>query len=473
MPRTVKVGLNDLATTNPELVSEWDYEKNHPLTPEKVSFGSERSVAWVCQEGHEYRAIVISRTRGKSGCPVCSGQKVVAGFNDLATTNPELVSEWDDEKNHPLTPQAISAGSGKKVWWKCKEPHSFEMTVQNKVRGSGCSYCSGQKVLAGFNDLATTNPELMSEWDYEKNHPLTPQTITSGSPKTVAWVCPYSHSYKAPIASRARRGSGCAVCSGQKVLAGFNDLATTNPELVSEWDDEKNHPLTPQAISAGSRKKVWWRCETAHSYQATVASRSFARTGCPFCSGRLVITGKNDLETANPELASEWDFQKNHPLTPSDVLPHTNKRFWWKCSEGHSWQTTPNHRMSKRGCPACAPQGYDATRQGLLYFIANKKLFARKVGITNPDRNDTRLSKFGEEWRVICVFEHEDGGVVRQVEAGFFRWLRKELGVPAYLGKEEMGSAGGQSETFEWDYPSNEEVIKKLKALFSSHQAPN
>lgn len=37
----LQVGINDLATVNPELAKEWDYEKNgknYPLTPMDVLF---------------------------------------------------------------------------------------------------------------------------------------------------------------------------------------------------------------------------------------------------------------------------------------------------------------------------------------------------------------------------------------------------------------------------------------------------
>ena len=54
-----------------------------------------------------------------------------------------------------------------------------------------------------------------------------------------------------------------------------NSLAEVHPELVSEWS-EKNLPLTPDDITFGSNKKVWWkevladgrRKERLHSHEA-------------------------------------------------------------------------------------------------------------------------------------------------------------------------------------------------------------
>ena len=77
---------------------------------------------------------------------------------------------------------------------------------------------------------------------------------------------------------------------------------------------------------------------------------------CPYCSGRYAIKGENDLQTVNPSLAKEWNYEKNDGLTPMDVLPNSNKKVWWKCSEGHEWQSTINHRNNGRGCPICAKE---------------------------------------------------------------------------------------------------------------------
>ena len=59
-------------------------------------------------------------------------------------------------------------------------------------------------------------------------------------------------------------------------MQGFNDLATKYPALAKEWDIHKNGELLPQMVSAGSGKKVWWKCENGHEWQATIASRVFA-----------------------------------------------------------------------------------------------------------------------------------------------------------------------------------------------------
>ena len=100
------------------------------------------------------------------------------------------------------------------------------------------------RLVKGENDLATVNPVLAKEWHPTKNGNLNPEDITSGSSKEVWWLCPKGHSYSMVVNQRTKRGYDCPYCSGQRVLKGINDLATTNPELAKEWNYEKNSGLT-------------------------------------------------------------------------------------------------------------------------------------------------------------------------------------------------------------------------------------
>ena len=79
------------------------------------------------------------------GCPYCANKLVYRGYNDLATTHPELAAEWHPTKNENLTPQDITFGSGKKVWWQCKNNHEWEASVDNRTKGRGCPVCSSRR----------------------------------------------------------------------------------------------------------------------------------------------------------------------------------------------------------------------------------------------------------------------------------------------------------------------------------------
>ena len=113
---------NSLAAVHPELIAEWS-EKNLPLTPDSITFGSNKKVWWKGACGHEWETSVKARSNGEK-CPICSGARIVAGINDLATLEPLLVKQWS-EKNK-IKPTEVSIGSHKKVIWRCKKGHGCQ-----------------------------------------------------------------------------------------------------------------------------------------------------------------------------------------------------------------------------------------------------------------------------------------------------------------------------------------------------------
>lgn len=466
--KRILAGYNDLKSQRPEIAGQWDYEANGDLTPANVYFRSTKKVFWRCDKGHSFRSEIRSRTERGKGCTVCANLVVLPGFNDLATTHPELAMEWDFEANEPLTPAEVVAGSEKKVFWKCELGHSYLSIPYNRVKGSGCTVCSGQTVQVGFNDLATRRPELAEEWDFTKNG-MTPDQVTAGSNKKFYWLCRLGHSYLAHVAHRAA-GKGCPYCAGQKVLEGYNDLVTTHPEVAKNWDYQRNSPARPEHFSMGTTRKVYWLCEKGHSHFAGVNSKARGN-GCPVCADQQVLAGYNDLETLFPEIASEWDYERNAPKRPSDVLRGTARKYFWLCSSGHSFEQSVLSRTGGgQGCPSCARYGYDQTRPGVLYFIRNEKLRARKIGITNQEtgiRYD-RIKSYGPDWQLVESFPNEDGYLIKKVEAEVLHWIRKTLGLAQLLTRDEMGSGGGQTETFSIDGPSDTEVIERIAHAFAT-----
>ena len=77
------------------------------------------------------------------------------------------------------------------------------------------------------------------------------------------------------------------------------DWMKTMPELLNEWNYEKNN-IMPSDISIWSKNKVWWKCKYGHEWASTMNSRQ-KKSGCPYCAGLLPIVGVNDLQTTNPE----------------------------------------------------------------------------------------------------------------------------------------------------------------------------
>ena len=556
-------GTNDLTTLHPELLEEWDYQRNKNITPDDVTEGSHQKVWWLCKNKHSWLAAIKDRVRG-NGCPYCSNRKILVGYNDLATTAPELALEWNYEKNGELTPYNIHCGSSKRVWWKCENGHEWQAPVVRRSQKIGCPYCAGKKSTKGVNDLATIRPDLIKEWNYEKNDKIKPEDCMQYSNKSVWWKCSKGHEWKTKISARSKgtgcpfcsnaqtslpeyaiyyyakmffaaenrskpfdweldiflrdykigieydgqawhnnidslkreylknescqkhgiqlirvkesdinqvdgsviyykyndsykefnfalrklfeylscvtgvavdidsidfirdelkinseyryslenpknsiadnkalveewnyekngilnpgmftesshqkvwwkckkcggewhtsivkrvTGRNCPYCSHKKIMPGLNDIETEKPELQEEWDFDKNSGIDPKCLSAGSHKKVWWKCKKCGGAWNAMVYQRATGVGCPYCSNKMILIGKNDLASTHPYLAEEWNYEKNGTLKPVDVVVGSNKKVWWKCKKcGGEWRTAVEHRKEGKGCPYCAGQ---------------------------------------------------------------------------------------------------------------------
>ena len=442
-----------LAETHPELAKQWHPTKNGDLTPEDVTACCSKKVWWFLPYdvpedypteqlrgkhfNFEWETRINHRVNGTE-CPYFSGHAVMKGFNDLATTHPDLAKEWHPTKNGNLSPEMVTSRSGKKVFWflPYDDPETgkhfdfeWEETVSNRTESRtrmGCPFLSGRRVYHGFNDLATTHPELAKQWHPTKNGKLTPDKVSFGSQKKVMWYLPYDvqddypvkhlrgkhfdFEWSAEVKSRVNGMSVCPYLSGHAVWPGFNDLVTTHPELAKEWHPTKNGKLTPDRVSFGIAKKVWWRLPydvpddypVKHlrgkhydfEWYGTICNRTAGNHNCPYLSGQAIWLGFNDLATTHPELAKEWHPTKNGSLMPEDVTAGSKKKVWWflpyddPCTGRHfdfEWKASIFSRARGVNCPYLSEShGEKHTRKYLSsynYEYAYEKNFHDLKGV--------------------------------------------------------------------------------------------
>ena len=403
----------------PELAKYWNYDRNNKngLYFKDVSAHSGKKAWWICEKGHEWEATIDHISNG-TRCPYCANIKVLPGYNDLATVNPQLSKEWNYERNEKLLPEEFLPGSEKKIWWRCSKGHEWEAMICTRNKGIGCPICAGKTVLPGFNDLATTRKDLLEWWNYEKNQDVKPTEVSAGTHKIVWWKCPEGHEWKSRV-SNVAHGRRCPYCAGKKVLKGENDLKTLFPEIAAEWNYKKNKK-TPDQYRPHSNNKVWWICEKGHEWEATIGSRVDG-TGCPFCSGRRVLKGENDLATTYPELLKEWDYDKN-TLDPSEVSFGSNERVWWKCKRGHSWQTKIcNRTVLRRGCSLCSKDLRTSFPELAIYYYV-KKYFADVESGNRKILDGLELDIFIPEKNIAIEY---DGVVWHKSNAAIDREKRK------------------------------------------------
>jgi hypothetical protein len=370
------------------------------LGPDKVGYGSGHYAWWLCSKdsSHEWQEVVCTRTGKHSPCPFCEGY-YLTDKNRFSTCYPEIAAQWhptknrklwtetlgswqevknrrvpplERQKNRRLLPSDVSVHSHECAWWLCKNKHSWQAVVADRIRyESGCPYCTNQKVCLA-NSLAGIDPALAKVWHPSRNLPLLPSEVVPGSRKIVWWRCAKVavHVWQAPVyrmvRSRKEGHRGCPFCTSKRVSAG-NNLAAKCPEAAKLWHPTRNK-LKSTDVLPKSNKKVWWLCPKKHEWQSQVCMIERAisnnRTGCPQCSGRAT-SDENNLAVNYPSLAKLWWHPKlNLPRRASELKYTSSITVWWRCakSEKHSaWEASvcsvvKAHEKGKLCCPTCARQ---------------------------------------------------------------------------------------------------------------------
>ena len=370
-----------MATTNPELAKQ--VSPNSEIKATEVTAGSEKKLLWKCCNGHEWEAKVNDRYRG-NGCPYCSGRRAIVGVNDLATINPKLAKEVSPNSKTKAT--EVAAGSGKRLLWMCVKGHEWEAKVNDRYRGNGCPYCSGRRAIVGVNDLATINPKLAKE--VSPNSKIKSTEITAFSNRKILWRCRNGHEWEAKINNRSR-GNGCPYCSNNKILIGFNDLATTNLQLSKEVSP--NSKIKANGVMAFSSKKILWICSKGHEWGATVSNRSNGR-GCPRCSGSKMEENLAQLvKTLLPVNATiiRNDRQLIKPYELDILIPSLNLAFEFNGDYWHSdkmiRERNPHFKTSKQFDDF---KKQECEKQGVKLFFVKEKQW-----VNNYDKTVERIKK--------------------------------------------------------------------------------
>jgi hypothetical protein len=432
-----------------ELWEEWHPMKNGDLRPENLTAGSNRKVWWVCRKGHEWQAVVSNRTYRTGLCPYCTNKRPIVGETDLATTHPMVIEWWSsnnekfpqnyvagsavkilwlcpnehefilpirdflanerlcgachlslnnlltlsadildtwDHVTNKVLPSEVYIGSHVKYFWRCAMGHQWASSVSSRVKIQQCPVCSGLNLVSGINDLATKYPILAEKWHSTKNDNLLPSEIKSRGAKQYYWKQSCGHIGKAHIAEMLAKPNRCGYCTNQKIMKGYNDLATTNPRLASEWHTTKNGNLQPTGVPAGTQKIVWWKCREEHEWQASVLNRTKG-DNCPYCGNKKVLAGFNDLQTLRPEIASQWSSKNT--LTPQQVSSKAGLLVTWVCEKAHEWKAIIGNRtgVNNTGCPDCWAASFVSKPEQAIYD------YLTSLGLESEQSNRKILGK--------------------------------------------------------------------------------
>ena len=339
----------------PHLVKEWHPSKNGELTPDDFTHGTHKKVWWLCSNGHSYEQLIKNKTILKYGCPECSGRRP-SETNNLSTQYPEIVKEWHPTLNKEFKATKVTYGSEKKAWWLCPKGHSYKATINNRtLRQSGCQQCSNQssepeiRILTEFKylfdnvvsrykengiEIDVYLPDLnlgieydgkhwhkeKEEQDLEKNKRLATQNI---------------HLIRV-------RETPLKVLSDEDVIvAKDSPLKKTDlNKIVKKVSAFVNADIN-QRIDSYIVQTSFVNTELFNTYRSYFPS--------PFPEHSLLIT--------HPFPSSEWDYDKNYPLRPENFTFGSDKKPWWLCPKGHSYDAAIKNRTNKNhptGCPYCS-----------------------------------------------------------------------------------------------------------------------
>ena len=359
--------------------------------------------------------------------------KFEKGINDLASTHPELLTEWDYLKN-TISPEDIGQYSYEEANWICSQcGKKYVAKIRSKsMHGIGCSECHRKagaekraKIAIEKNgNLFSNNPVLCKEWDYERNE-HSPEDYASGSHEFAYWICAIcGNRWNAQIKSRAISGRGCPNCATRmqssfpeqaflfyvkKIFPDAENRATQffenkmeldiyipSLKLGIEYDGKAWHAsrasyerekikyevcknlgislirireVVDDVDSAAIADKVIWCDYRVGEYKAldkAIASFfEFIHVKIDISTERdynaiheqyITNLKDNSLMSLFPEVASEWDIEGNGSLRPNMFSPGSNYKAAWKCQKcGYKWKVSITSRISKggTGCPKC------------------------------------------------------------------------------------------------------------------------
>lgn len=236
------------------------------------------------------------------------------------------------------TPDTIGYSSAVPVDWECAYGHRETESPNKRVRRGYCSVCGPNRA----GSFGQNHPELLKFWSPDNT--VDPYQIPPTYTPFVKWRCKKGHQWNRRISLQLQL-SNCPVCA-----KGENALFSLMPELLEEWDTEKNSGIEPNSVPAYGNKKYYWKCENGHSYTASPAQLMRRKTQCPICAS---------FGFQHPEAVKEWHPTKNTG-TPFDYSANSQKTAWFICSVcGKEYESRIAYRAMRttRYCPNCRKKG--------------------------------------------------------------------------------------------------------------------
>lgn len=346
-----------MADEYPSVAAEWHPTKNGDKKPTDFRPHSNKRVWWLCKFGHDWEAPINNRTGTyKRGCPTCASytrtsfpEKAI--FFYVSHVFPDAISNSYVDVGGVATSLDVWIPSIKTAieydgeqWHKslARDAKKTVRCIKNgirliRVREPGCADLESMPnvdviLRSGVYDSDSLDDAIMSVFEVLHVEPI--DDIDSERDKSDIRALMMTSDIK-------------------------NSFGENYPDLAKEWHPTKNGDITPYMVAQHSGINVWFLCaRCGNEYEMAVCDKVRGRT-CRACAAKDLGASKmkpskgESFADVCPDAARAWHPTENVGMTPYDVKPYSNKRFWWKCVEcGHEWMTSVSH-MTRKGNPYC------------------------------------------------------------------------------------------------------------------------
>ncbi|ULP49235.1 zinc-ribbon domain-containing protein [Mycolicibacter virginiensis] len=350
-----------LAEKFPALAAEWHSIRNAPLTPDQVAAKSRRKAWWQCSTcDKQWEAAIYSRATGH-GCRSCADRQRAVDFgaaepgHSLAELDPEIAAQWHPSRNGALTASDVTANSGQTVWWLCDRRHEWQAMINNRRKARGCPKCTlwGTSV----EEIRMRHELLAAGVPIDPNHEVIHEA--SGRVLQCDMVCSTWNVVIEFDGNRFHKLPDSFEKDGRKTRL-LEEQGWTVIRVREDLPAIGQHDVVV-ALNSSEVTRAKAVLTKLRSLDFNVAEYdSYLTTDGPWGSSDASAYIKRrridkSLATLRPDLAAQWDSEKNGVLTPEDVTAGSGARPWWICPDcGHSWASYVYSRAGGgHGCPNC------------------------------------------------------------------------------------------------------------------------
>lgn len=288
--------------------------------------------------------------------------------NCLASRFPQIAKELVDGLNEGLNGRNIRPSYGKRpLWFCCREGHLYEAWVYNRTgRGDGCPMC-GRRKKTSFMEQAIFYYLKKCGYNIQNNQEDRGNSIDVLLRKMQV-VVEYNSRY---YHMRVWQKQEAEVL--ERALDKYQQLSRYyRVFVVTEWKEEadalaglKSPPIFPILVPvynyakktlAAYDQKIQELLRMVFPDRESYPGVDIQRDELEILAQYVSSAIEHSFQDRYPQLAKDWDWQRNGTLAPNMFAPSTQHKFYWICRNcGRSYRMSMNNRqkVNPDACPFC------------------------------------------------------------------------------------------------------------------------